>query len=262
MACSLSSLRCIRLSRYIFEDPFELQALLWNSPNLKELELAFVHFDRDSVRSAGIIPNTHRARIVLDSLKISYTDSLAIGGILHAFTIVNMTHLRQIKLSYIGGGVLGTLLGANSNKTLEELHMSYSQSRVCLARFLCILSVSIVDLYTQDAVAPDILAAQDCLRLVTLHIGDAAGAAAVLQPLRPLAHLKALKTISITMVHKTRTNPDRWKLLDEQFAYAGDVLKGLEVQIHFNSALTVEEREIISTGLPSLRGRGVLHIHG
>ncbi|KAJ7697669.1 hypothetical protein B0H17DRAFT_355808 [Mycena rosella] len=67
VACAAPSLRCIALHGYFFKDARELEALLWNAPNLKELALWSVRFEQNSPPRPPV-PSPGRVPVVLDSL--------------------------------------------------------------------------------------------------------------------------------------------------------------------------------------------------
>ncbi|KAJ6583096.1 hypothetical protein DFH09DRAFT_1145287 [Mycena vulgaris] len=246
VACVLPSVRCITFRHYTFRGGFELQILLRNSPGLTELRLERVRFDAPLLPSSPRRLPSPKARAVLNSLTVSAIEGPKASELLNVFSSIDIKHLRKVTVGLIlKGFALVYLLRANA-RSLEE-----------------------VDLYDIDfrgrnhraAAEADILAGENRLRLVTLCVKDAAGAASVLRLVGSLAHLKALKTVRIVMAAKVEhMDVGGWTLLDSLFTSAGNVLDGLEVHMHFVFVPTAEEQGDVRARMPSLDA-GALHIH-
>ncbi|KAJ7697674.1 hypothetical protein B0H17DRAFT_1328843 [Mycena rosella] len=152
VVCAAPSLRCIVLHDYLFKDARELEALLWNTPNLIELVLSSVHFETDSPPRPPV-PSPSRP------------SEAAFRPILSAFRTVDVTHLRKIKLSGTSARVLRTPLRANA-RTLEHV----------------VLRLLVVDgmFIGAESISPDILVTLIRLRLLHLRARNVSCAATIL----------------------------------------------------------------------------------
>ncbi|KAJ7848295.1 hypothetical protein B0H13DRAFT_75808 [Mycena leptocephala] len=246
---SLPSLRRVKLRRYQFSNPFELESLLSKAICLKELTLWCIYFadeyfnNNNGSRVRDEISSTGAVR--LEALTLARMDTITVEPMLSSFTRIDLQHLNF--LSLLESPIMG-LLRANA-RTIQKLTLGKAYHTAY---------------FTADVPDHEIMAGENNLTSLDFEVAEIGSVVTLIQLLGDLGNLKALKTLQITLHHGLSNKEwEDWKALD---ALLLPLPSSVDVQIHaafgsFNKHMNTHDVELIKRCLPSLSRRGMLNVY-
>ncbi|KAJ7464972.1 hypothetical protein B0H11DRAFT_2050353 [Mycena galericulata] len=238
-AFSLASLRRLELRRHRFTDALELDSILSNGIGLEELCLDSILFDDHSTRASdiGSVP----ARVVLRSLEFLKMGTQNVEAIMHAFTAVDITHLRSLFLDRYPQSFLRV-----NTISMEELTLTVSASHH-----------GPMDGYFPRPL-DQILTAKNSLRVLHLRVYYHNGIPRVIRQLGNLANLQALKRISIT-ARCDSIQSDMWSEVDSLLIGVGSEKVQIYLDCPHRTGLHMDLEQVRQT-MPALDAKGILRL--
>ncbi|KAJ7226450.1 hypothetical protein C8J57DRAFT_1252690 [Mycena rebaudengoi] len=235
-ATSLRSLRRLSLYNYSFPDAPTLDSILCQATGLKELELSGISFIDDSIRHVD--PARLEALVVLDTLKVDFLHHLDTTAIVAAFALVDVTHLRCLKVSRMR--VSTPIFKANA-QTIQQVRGFFPDE-------------------TSGIWDPDILKGNKSLRSIDV-LAINSTMPSILRDFGDFSHLSALTNISLhfsEMLDRSIYAAAMWANLDAILAPASD---SIEVQIYgMTDTDTPPDLALVKSWLPSVTAKISVHL--
>ncbi|KAJ7278791.1 hypothetical protein C8J57DRAFT_148622 [Mycena rebaudengoi] len=235
-AISLCSLRHLSLYKYSFPDVPTLDSILCQATGLKELELSEISFINHSIRHVD--PARLEALVILDTLKIDFLLHLDTTAIVAAFALVDVTHLRCLKVSRMR--VATPIFKANA-QTIQQVQGFFPDE-------------------TSDIVDPDILKGNRSLQSIDV-LAINSTMPSILRDFGDFSHLSALTNISLhfsEMLICSIYAEAMWANLDAILAPVGN---SIEVQIYgMTDADTPPDLALVKSWLPSVTAQISVHL--
>ncbi|KAJ7108786.1 hypothetical protein C8R44DRAFT_803558 [Mycena epipterygia] len=240
-AFSLSSLRCLELRAHKFTNPLELESILSNSVQLKELTLSHIKF---TDIPAPTLQTRLQAppRVVLHSITVFQMKQSDVDAVVNTFTVVNTTHLRSVCCD----DCHESLLKANAYSIQELTLILRSDPRVN---------------YPHHHAFHHSLPADNSLHSLNLRLYASNSVSLLYRQLENLANVKSLKRIVITVPGHMEHDLFIWTKLNSMLAEVDLELEAIEIQLDGASYRNSEDPEpVLRRSLPALDAKGFLNI--
>ncbi|KAJ7266839.1 hypothetical protein C8J57DRAFT_378068 [Mycena rebaudengoi] len=220
---SLHCLRSLRLYDLKFTNVSEFESLLSHATSLKALTLGRIAFENPFIRRVN---SCHEVHVVLESLELELEMDV-VDAMVSSFSTVDINHLQSLNVTSTH---MIPLLKANA-QTIQKVRIFFPH-------------------YLRKTADPDTLKALRSIKIT----GHSFTMVSALQQFGDLGHLKALRTVTLNFVDKSRLDRIHgidWPKLDAILAQAVDGLEDIHIFI-MTSSEHPPDQGLIRSLLPSV----------